>query len=56
VQRADQVRTVVHRDVGAMRQGRADVLVVRGVIFTLDREHLDPVVLDEMGGDVVLRR
>ncbi len=56
MERTDQVRAIVHRDVGAMRQRRANVLVVGGVVLTLDREHLDPVVLDEMRGDVVLRR
>ena len=56
VQRADQIRAVVHRHVGPVRQRRADVLVIGRVVLALDREHLDPVILHEVGRDVVLRR
>jgi len=55
VQRAHQVRPVVHRDVGPMGERGTDVLVVGVVVLALDREHLDPMVLHEMGGDVILR-
>jgi hypothetical protein len=50
------VSSVVHRQVGAMVDRGLDVAVVRVVVLALDREHAHAVLLDERGGDIVLRR
>ena len=55
VQGAHEVRAVVHCDVGPVRERRADVVVVTVVVFALDGEDFEAVILDEVGGDVVLR-
>ena len=52
----NDVGAVIHRDVGLMRNGGANVLVVRLVVLALDREDLDAVIAHEVGGDIVLRR
>ena len=56
VEDADHVGAVVHRDVRLVVDRRLDVLVVRVVVLALDREGRDAVLVDERGGDVVLRR
>src|SRR5947208_1718871 len=53
--RPHHVRAVIQGHVGTMRQGGADVVVVCRVVFALDREDLNAVILDQVGGDVVLR-
>ena len=56
VEDADHVGAVVHRDVRLVVDRGLDVLVVRVVVLALDRERRDPVLVDERGRDVVLRR
>ncbi len=55
VERADEVRAIIHRERRSVSQGGADVFVVDVVLFALDGEDLDAVVPDQMCGDVVLR-
>ena len=55
-ERGDEVRPVVHRQVGPVRQRRADVVVVGRVVLALDRVDGDAVVGHERGGHVVLGR
>jgi len=56
VQRADQVRAVVHGDVGLEIERGLDVLVVGRVVFTLDRVDGHLVMGDERGSNVILGR
>ena len=55
VEHADHVGAVVHRDLRLVVDRGLDVRVVRVVVLALDREDRDVVLLDERGGDVVLR-
>jgi hypothetical protein len=55
-QRRDEIRAVVHRQVRAVRQGGADVVVVGRVVLSLDRVRRNAVVGHEGGGYLILRR
>ena len=55
MERGDQVRAVVHRDLGLVGEGGLDVLVVGPVLLALDGEDRDALVLDQRRGHVVLR-
>ena len=55
VEHADDVGAVVHGDVGPVVDAGVDVRVVGLVVLALDGVDADAVVLDERGGDVVLR-
>ena len=52
---SDEVGAVVHGDLRFVVDGRGDVRVVGGVVFAFDGVGGDAVVLDEGGGDFVLR-
>ena len=53
---ADEVGTVVHRDVRLVLERGGDVPVVAVLVLALDGVDGDAEVLHEAGGDVVLRR
>ena len=55
VQHADDVGAVVHGDVGTVVDAGVDVVVVGGVVLALDGVDAHAVVVDQRGGDVVLR-
>jgi hypothetical protein len=55
VERANDVRAIVHRDVGLVGDGGADVLVVRLVVLALDGEDLHTVIAHEVRGHIILR-
>ncbi len=54
VERAHEVRAVVHRQIGPVGQRRAEVLVVGLVVFALDGVDLDAVGAHQVGRHVVL--
>ncbi len=56
VENPDHVGAVVHRDVRPVVDRRLEVRVVGVVVLALDRERADPVLVDEGGRDVILRR
>ena len=55
VQHADDVGAVVHGDVGPVVDAGVDVRVVGRVVLALDGVDAHAVVVDQRGGDVVLR-
>ncbi len=55
VHRADQIRTVVHRQMGFMIQSSVEVLVVGIVVLALDGVDRDLVIGDKRSSDIILR-
>jgi len=51
---ADQVGSVVHRDLGLVVKRLVEVAIVRLVVFPLDGEDRYAEILDHSGGGVVL--
>ena len=56
VQKGDQIRAVIHRDVRFVVDGRLNVVVVRVVVLALDCEYGNSMIAHQAGGHVVLRR
>src|ERR1700733_3446223 len=53
-QDGDEVGAIVHGDLGLVVQRCIDVRVIGGVVFALNGESRDAVILDERGCDFVL--
>lgn len=53
--RRDQVGAVIHRNIRPDVQRGVNVTVVCSSVFALYREHRNPVIFYERGGNIVLR-
>ena len=56
MQRGNEIRPIVHRNLRLVRQRGFEMLIIRRVILALDREYRNLFVNNERRRDVVLRR
>ena len=56
MERAYQIRSIIHGEMGSVLQSRKNVIIVGPVVFTSDGENRDLIIRHEGGGHVILCR